>query len=815
MKNKRSAILLAAAAVTGFAIFVYLVPHYSPLYSIDSKIDRGKAIEFSRTIAEKMGADVGDNLMQNTTFRSDAFSLAYLRSEAGIAETNSLVRTDSLPLDYWYVIWFDPSKQTTNGTKLEIQISAGGRLTGFERHVSDTMSGSMLNEQEALASFNKFWDTRGLSKLTGVNLSGWKLKDSQPLKLEHRQDWSLTFVPDTLDLYGLKEELRARVEDRDVISLNLSYRPPEQFTTAYNAKSSPYIFLTFSSWIVIFVLFAVGLVIFLKRYNEGEAGIGSSLLTAGVYYAVALIAVVLSFPSIGSGIMIGDMNVFYKSIIVVAALLLLWFPLHSILAFSSWGVGESSSRAIWPDKLFTFDAVSRGKIFNERFGVSTLRGYAFGGIMLGIFAAAHPLLHLSGSISSQGGAVAILDSYFPSVATLADAFATALFCEAFYRFGILSYFGRKGIVKGIAVSAFLFIPTVFYPLPFGDYTVIPRILFSLAISAALISLFLRYDFITVLVTSAVFCSPQGLIPIFSSSNSFFVTNSILAAVLLALPLAVSFIALLRKQQFQLTVDLMPAHIRRISERERMSRELEIAKNVQNNLLPKATPSVPQLEFGGVCIPALEVGGDYYDFVQMHGGLIGTAIADVSGKGLPAAIYMTLTKGALQASAEDQPSPRKVLSKINSIVYKSISRGTFISMIYAVIDTKTHKVRFSRAGHNPLALFSSGGTQAKLFTPNGLALGLDNGEKFDATLEEMEITLKPGDALVFYTDGFTEAMDSEANEFGEERLVELIESTRHLPVKEMIEKIDTGVRKFAGGAPQHDDMTMVVIKVKAE
>ncbi len=177
--------------------------------------------------------------------------------------------------------------------------------------------------------------------------------------------------------------------------------------------------------------------------------------------------------------------------------------------------------------------------------------------------------------------------------------------------------------------------------------------------------------------------------------------------------------------------------------------------------------------------------------------------------------MTLTKGALQAYAEDQPSPRKVLSKINQIVYRSISRGTFISMIYAVIDTKTRKVKFSRAGHNPLALFSSDASSAKLFTPNGLALGLDNGDKFDKTLEEMEITLRPGDALVFYTDGFTEAMDAQANEFGEERLVELIESTRHLPVKEMIEKIDAGVRRFVGGAPQHDDMTMVAIRVKAD
>lgn len=328
-------------------------------------------------------------------------------------------------------------------------------------------------------------------------------------------------------------------------------------------------------------------------------------------------------------------------------------------------------------------------------------------------------------------------------------------------------------------------------------------------------MFLRYDFLTILVTSILFNSVHSLIPIFASEASYFEINSVIAVILLILPIVISFVALWKKQHFELTVDLMPKHIRMISERERMTRELEIAKNVQINLLPRTSPSVPQFEFGGICIPALEVGGDYYDFVQMKNGMIGATIADVSGKGLPAAIYMTLTKGALQAYGEEEPSPRKVLSRINSIVYRSVARGIFISMIYAVLDTRTKKVRFARAGHNPLVYFSTEKKDVKLLSPSGLALGLDNGDKFDSNLDEMEIVLKPGDSLIFYTDGFSEAMDPKSNEFGEDRLVKLIESTRSLPVKEMLTKIEAEVRKFAAGAPQHDDMTMVVIKVKPE
>ncbi len=815
MRTKKSAILLAAAAVAGLVAFILLVPHYSLYYSVDSKLDRSQAIEMSRKIAEKFGTHLSRDLMQNTVFKTDYVSMEYLGNRLGTAATNRLVRSDSIPLNGWRIAWFDPSKQTTDGTKLAVVITEGGKLSTFKLFVPDSVTGPDLSREEAMDIFKGEWNRLALSRLTGADLAGWRLNESHSIKKEHRQDWALTYLKDSTGVPGLKEELSVRLTGQGISFLDLSYYPPEQFRTGVASTASPFVFMTFLSWVVVFVLFAFGLILFLKRYNEGEAGIGSAMFVALLYYIAAGTGVVLSFPSIGSGTTIGTMNLFYVNVIALALVLLLWFPLFALLSFSSWGIGESSARAIWPDKLRTFDALSHFRIFNDGLGLSTLRGYAYGGIILGIYAVVHPIFHLSGSVGSFSGSITLLDSYFPAIAALSSGLAVGLFSETFYRFGVLSYFGKKRLAKGIAVSAVLFIPSLFYPLPFGDYLALPRIIMSLALAAILIFLFLRHDFITAFVASSLVASAQGLIPIFASSNSFFAANSVLSVILLSIPVAVSLIGLWKKQAFELTVDLMPAHIRRISERERMARELEIAKNVQNNLLPRTTPSVPQMEFGGICIPALEVGGDYYDFVNMRDGLVGTAIADVSGKGLPAAIYMTLTKGALQASAEDHSSPRKVLSKINQIVYNSISRGTFISMIYAVIDTRSRKVKFARAGHNPLALFSSNSTSARLFTPNGLALGLDDGDKFDSTLEEMEITLLPGDALVFYTDGFTEAMDTEANEFGEERLIQLIESARHLPVREMLAKIDAGVRKFAGNAPQHDDMTMVVIKVRQD
>jgi hypothetical protein len=812
MKFSKSAIFLGITAIIGVAVFIYFLPAYSPLYSIDSRLTRSQVQQMSKEVGTQIGFDMPSGLMENTRLGTDDMTMTFLQSRAGTQRVNSLIRNDSIPINQWTVIWFDGSQQTMESGRFQTSFSQTGNLVSYKISVPDSTGGIYLQEKEARDVLDSSWAARRLNVVTGTNLSDWNLKTSEPIRLERRQDWTFTFIPKDGSVFGLTVHASIRVSGNQIISYEKSYQVPSEFSVLYNSKSTPFVFLSFTSWVIIFVLFAIGLVIFLKRYNEGEAGVGSSLQVSSTYYVMAAVSIILNFPGISRGIQIGALNLFYQSIVVMVALLLLWTPLLGILTFSAWGIGESSARVQWPEKLFTFDAASHFRFFNEKVGVSVLRGFAAAGILLGVYAAAHPLFHL---LPVDVGVGQSLDSYFPSIQAIADSFAVALFSETFYRFGVLSYFGRKRVVAGVIVSAILFIPSLFYELPYGGYQASSYIPLSLALSAAMIFLFLRYDFLTVLATSVLFNLVHNLIPIFGSEAPFFNLNSAIAIGILVLPIVISFVALWKRQRFEMTVDLMPKHIRRISERERMTRELEIAKNVQINLLPRTSPSVPGFEFGGICMPALEVGGDYYDFVQMKDGLIGATIADVSGKGLPAAIYMTLTKGALQAYGAEEASPRKVLSRINSIVYRSVARGIFISMIYAVIDTNKKKVRFARAGHNPLVYFSTEKKDVKLLSPSGLALGLDNGDKFDSNLDEMEIILRPGDSLIFYTDGFSEAMDPKANEFGEDRLVKLIESTRGLPVKEMLTKIEGEVRRFAGGAPQHDDMTMVVIKVKPE
>lgn len=252
-------------------------------------------------------------------------------------------------------------------------------------------------------------------------------------------------------------------------------------------------------------------------------------------------------------------------------------------------------------------------------------------------------------------------------------------------------------------------------------------------------------------------------------------------------------------------------IRNEIERERMAKELEIAYQVQTRLLPERSPVLSGFDISGICIPAEEVGGDYYDYIDLGDGKLGIAVGDVSGKGVPAAIYMTLAKGVVNSQAEEVTSPGNLLAKVNNLMFESIDRGAFVSMIFAVLDSRAKTLTFSRAGHNPVLFYRKKAKTLSWIQPEGIALGLERGKVFLDVIEDKRITLEKGDSVILYTDGFVEAMNRDHIEYGEDRLLQSIQKNIHLSSKELIDTVCREVKGFADDHPQHDDMTMVSVK----
>jgi len=254
------------------------------------------------------------------------------------------------------------------------------------------------------------------------------------------------------------------------------------------------------------------------------------------------------------------------------------------------------------------------------------------------------------------------------------------------------------------------------------------------------------------------------------------------------------------------------------EKERLEQELKIARSIQMSLLPQGPLLMPGLALTAHCEPAREVGGDYYDFLPLDEHRLGVLIADVSGKGTSAALYMAELKGLILSLSQLHASPKQLLIDANRIISNHLDTRSFITMTYAIIDLRARTLTYARAGHCPLIYLPGPHAAARgvrILAPDGLVLGLkiDNGEMFERLLQEESLPLGPGDLFLLFTDGISEAMSPADECFGEGRLGELIAEHGDLPSEELRERILREIRAFVGTAAQHDDMTMLLVKIE--
>ncbi len=245
-----------------------------------------------------------------------------------------------------------------------------------------------------------------------------------------------------------------------------------------------------------------------------------------------------------------------------------------------------------------------------------------------------------------------------------------------------------------------------------------------------------------------------------------------------------------------------------AEKERMAKELEIAEGIQRSFLPECAPVINDIEIAACSIPAMEVGGDFYDFIPIDPDHWGLVIADVSGKGIPAALFMALSRTLIRASTKRIHDPAEAIREANSLIVDDSKSSMFVTLFYAILDTKEKTIRYVNAGHNPPLLLNAGDHgDIALLKAEGIALGVVD----DIALESVDIPLKPGDIMVLFTDGVTEAINERNEEFGQARLVKVIRETRMLPAREIRKHIFDEINRFAEDQPQADDITLIVIK----
>lgn len=246
-----------------------------------------------------------------------------------------------------------------------------------------------------------------------------------------------------------------------------------------------------------------------------------------------------------------------------------------------------------------------------------------------------------------------------------------------------------------------------------------------------------------------------------------------------------------------------------TQRKLLEQQLELARTIQTGFWPKQMPVYAGFGFAAFSIPAAQVGGDYYDFIPVDSERCAVAVGDVCGKGVPAALLMSMLRAMLRAEAEADHPVEKTISQVNHVLVQDTPSGEFVTLFYGVLDAPRREFTHVNAGHNPPLLYDRRTGKMELLSEGGPVVGILDNFRF----ESMRLRLQPGQVLVIYTDGVTEAQNAREDQFGEDRLQALVRENADEDAKTMLDRIYQAVLGFVQGAPQHDDLTLVIMKVE--
>ncbi len=254
---------------------------------------------------------------------------------------------------------------------------------------------------------------------------------------------------------------------------------------------------------------------------------------------------------------------------------------------------------------------------------------------------------------------------------------------------------------------------------------------------------------------------------------------------------------------------------KLTDQARLKREMQLAQNIQQTLLPREIPKTEGFDIAARYQAAMEVGGDYFDFFYVDENSIGIAVGDVSGKGIGGAFVMSIVRTALRLEARSKKNAAEVLSRLNETLDGEFKKGMYITLFYVILDSKKRIINYASAGHNPMILYRAETDRIYRLNPKGFPIGLNLGDQrfFQKNITNERIALDKGDILLIYTDGITEAMNPEREEFGELRLLNAIKKYRDLDAESFSDALMDEIKKFTRKAPQSDDITFIVIKEK--
>jgi hypothetical protein len=794
-KQNLRAILLAGIGIALIVLFFVLVTQSPTVQILKPQVSKEEILSQAESYFNQLIADP----TEFTREISAEIDLNLFRYVQYYNKTNQ--KFPGLTVGRWKVVWKEkhPSsavmEETPSKNGFEITFDFSGNLVGFHIKkksfvVEDT---AYLSEDDVvmeakffLESFNiktqsMFTTNRDIKKTDDGTTYKFTLKDKVKPYPHVTNTYIFEYVGNRIVSYQWNQvvDLKAIGQANRVID-----------------KAIPFILIAIT-WLTII---GIIIVLFVRKLRKDELEFKRALWIGIVSAVMLLIMAIVILGVWVQGLVIGGL----VGLLALIGLLIL-IP-----------VTESCTREAWPEKLEVIDLLFQGKGAVRETGAAILHAFFLTGITVFLFGGVIFVVTSMdiGYLVFKNHMINVFRDIPNAVNFILEKIVSSLFIGFIFLGFWPGYLKRK-----IPTNRFFFILLLALSFNLGGlhrlYFHPPYLGLILVLPMTLIwaHFVYKWDMLTVLISliGVLFFLNLMLIPLMP--DTLFSPPGMAVIIFVGLFFLLGVYLVFRPQSVKDYDSYVPEYVSRIAEKERFLRELEIARDVQMRFLPQRVPEFPSLEIVSLCQPAMEVGGDYYDFIQMNDRYMSVLIGDVSGKGVSAAFYMTMVKGIIKTLSKKTKDPATLLIEANEIFCENAPRNVFITIIYGIFDLKAQTLTVASAGHNPLIAWRHSTGKTEIVNPKGIALGLDPGEHYRSIIEEKCIPIEEKDVFVFYTDGVSEAMNTNEEIFSEERLRIVIEQYAHLSPQLLQEKVVQAVSEFSGKAPQHDDFTMVVVKIR--
>lgn len=788
--------LLPVACIAGLVAFFTLLPVFDPPQPHGISITKARALEIANGAARELGIDV-DRSYPVAVWSTEPSLEQELSKDPELRRLANSHPVVAPRIGYWQVIYHRPGQAKFPAFGWAA-VDRHGNVIGARRTPRNEETATAASPETLRQRADEFIRSRVL-----VGAPSPVFESDRPNVLLKRTDHTFRYrVPtdfpsgEIVYLVGVHFAGDA-FSGWSLIEENRDGSPLEfgrEFVGSFMARI-----------VLLFGMLLVLLIIFLKKYHEGEVGIGVAGFLFALMIVLAAIAGVGTVREASFGLQLGAMDARSTAWSNFAlGLLFVQLPI-AVLVFLAWSVGESYTRERWGERLASFDAILRRDPINATVGRSLL----------------------AGALSAPAAAgFALLVSAIPVVTGLAHpGFRTMPSAFAFTGSPWVAILGSLSTAITIAVGSFLFVMgslrrkasrpvAMLVAVALGTVVSVtapltPEIwslLFGFGLVAVAAVVFAVWDLLAATVTLFGATLMMELLPFARVAEGDARTMPLFAAALpLGLILAIALAGLFTRREIEYHYDDLAPHVRRIVERERVKAEIDAANRIQAALLPACDPSIDGMTISSHYRAATEIGGDYFDFLELENDRIGVAFGDVAGHGLTSGIVMAMAKAALLVQVEHDPSPVRVMEVLNNNVMKTAPPRMMMTFFFGILDPARQSLRFSSAGHLDPYLYRAATGSLECLSSWGFPLGVKRREPF----RELTVQFQPGDRLVLYSDGLIEAVDDRGEPFGFDRFERVLEGAATQSAEEIKKAVLQSVKKFTNNRPPEDDQTLVV------